>query len=286
MKKTEKALIRTLVYAAIFNSALTISELWRFLIGEASSYRTFLQALKRLIQQKKIEVYYGLYVLSGNYQDVLLKKRRSRQSIPKMRIAQKYADILGMFPWVWYVGVSGALAIDNAPANDDIDFFIISAPGMLWQTRLLCIVLISLFGKRRKPTTQNVRNKICLNMFMDAGFLALPKNERDLYSAHEVAQLKTLVNKRRTYELFLNGNNWVLKYLPNVFHTTGVMDKLESKKPTGLENVARKLQIKFMRPRITSEVITAHLIRFHPQDVRGEVLSKYTQGLAEQHIRK
>ena len=82
--------------------------------------------------------------------------------------------------------------MDNADKQDDIDFFIITAKGTMWTTRLCSAFLLSAAGLRRTPNQKQVANKICLNMFMQEGDLSLPASERDLFSAHEVLQMVPL----------------------------------------------------------------------------------------------
>jgi hypothetical protein len=48
---------------------------------------------------------------------------------------------------------------------------------------------------------------------------------------------------------------------------------------TQLETIARWLQLKYMAPRRTTEVIESGRIRFHPQDARKWVLKEYNRRL-------
>jgi len=42
-----------------------------------------------------------------------------------------------------------------------------------------------------------------------------------------------------------------------------------------LETLARWLQLKYMQPRRTTEVVESGRIRFHPQDARNWVMKEY-----------
>ena len=44
---------------------------------------------------------------------------------------------------------------------------------------------------------------------------------------------------------------------------------------TQLETIARQVQLKYMQPRRTTEVVEAGRIRFHPQDARSWILKAY-----------
>ena len=52
-------------------------------------------------------------------------------------------------------------------------------------------------------------------MFLDERHLQIPKKEQDLFSAHEVCQLKVIWEKDGIYQKFLKENQWVRQFLPN-----------------------------------------------------------------------
>jgi len=107
------------------------------------------------------------------------------------------------------------LAMENSNENDDIDLLIITSKSRLWLTRFLTVILLELVANRRHPADKEVKDKICLNMFLDEGHLEVPKKEQDLFSAHEVCQLKVLWDKNGIYQKFLKANLWSKKFLPN-----------------------------------------------------------------------
>ena len=51
-------------------------------------------------------------------------------------------------------------------------------------------------------------------MFMDGQKMRFPKSEQDIYTAHEIVQLKPLVDKQETYKRFLWQNRWLQEFLP------------------------------------------------------------------------
>ncbi len=53
---------------------------------------------------------------------------------------------------------------------------------------------------------------------------------------------------------------------------------------TKLEAIARWLQLKYMEPKRTTEIIEAGRIRFHPQDARDWVLKEYQKRLKKLHL--
>src|SRR3989344_3072525 len=272
LTKEEKALIKTLVYADIFDYPLKENELWRYFIGKKIKLYAFHQAISLLIKKKRIEYKDGFYTLKKR--KFLIRERLQKEKIAvfKLTHAKQVAQWLSIVPTIHFIGVSGALAVNNAPEDDDIDFFIICAPGMLWTTRLFATLFLDLLGMRRKPGQTKFKNKICLNMFIDRSKLVLPKNERDLYSAHEVAQLKPLVNKFATYERFLKANAWALTFLPHAFSLLSLdftKNRGVPKEISYIETKLKQFQTWYMRKRRTNEVIRSYMLRFHPHDLRS-----------------
>lgn len=209
-----KAILKTLVYADIFDYPLTAKEIWRYLISEKKVKFEVIQ--KELPRVKKFVDSDGEYFfLKGRKKIVSIRKKRECWSKKKLEIAQRAAKWLRLIPTIKMVGVTGALAMKNAKEKDDIDFLIITAKKRLWLTRLLTVFLVEIVARRRRPNDANPRDKICLNMFLDEGNLAIPKNEQDLFSAHEVVQLKPLWEKDGIYKKFIKKNLWVKRFLPN-----------------------------------------------------------------------
>lgn len=195
----KKAILRTLAYADVFDYPLTAEELYRFLIG----------------QKGRPDYQDGFYFLKGRQGIVALRKKRERWSKEKLKIAQRVAKWLRLVPTIKMVAVTGALAISNSDKEDDIDLLIVTSKNRLWLTRLLTVLLVELVAQRRRPKDKEIKDKICLNMFLDEAHLGVPKKEQDLFSAHEVCQLKPLWEREGVYQKFLKKNQWVKQFLPN-----------------------------------------------------------------------
>jgi len=190
--------------------------------------------------------------------------QREKYSKEKFKIAKKTAKLISKIPTVKFVGITGALAMNNAGENSDIDLMIITKGNYLWTTRLLCLFL--LFNKIRRFGDKNEKNRLCLNMWLDQNDLVWNKKDRNVYTAHEIAQVVTLVNKDRTYEKFLYLNRWILDYWPNAVKISLLKIKNVYKKTNIFEKMAFKLQYLYMQPKITREVVTPTRAIFHPND--------------------
>ena len=248
---------------------------------------------KKLIKTEKIKEKDNFYFLRGREKIVETRKKREKESRKKLEIAKRTAGFLKIIPTVKMVAVTGALAMNNSKKEDDIDFLIVSEKNRLWITRFLATILMEIFGKRRRPKNKNITDKICLNMFLDEEHLTVLQKEQDLFTAHEVIQLKPLWEKDNIYQKFLIANKWVEEFLGNaiVKLQNSKIPKFQNKKFLALswncklctlsfalfENALKHFQLFYMRKRRTTEVISDNIIRFHPKDARVWVLKKYQE---------
>lgn len=217
MEKLQKAILKTLAYADVFGYPLISKELYRFLIAdEVFSSVSFRKAFTRInANEKRIDTNGKYFFLRGRKGVVSLRKKREKWSQNKLQIAQKVAKWLKTIPFIKMVAVTGNLAMNNSDKDDDIDLLIIAGKNRLWLTRFLTVLLVELVANRRRPGDKEVEDKICLNMFLDENHLEIPEKEQDLFSAHEVCQLKPIWHKGNTYQEFITQNQWYQKFLPN-----------------------------------------------------------------------
>lgn len=209
---TEITLLKTIIYADIFEYPLTILQIKYYAIGKYSEA----QLKVSLEQLSCIEHFKGYYFLKGKKYLVAQRRRRAQESYIKMRKVKKAARLLSLIPTIYMIGLSGSLSMKNARKDDDIDFFIITRENTLWITRLCSSIILTVVGMRRQKNAYCVKNKICLNFLISENELLIPGSRRNLYIAHEVAQVVPLYNKRGTYERFIYSNTWIKKYLPYV----------------------------------------------------------------------
>jgi len=265
-----------ILYADIFDFPLKGDELKRWEL-RTKDLEPRTKDLK-LIKRKE-----DFYFLKEKEKIVEFRKKREKCSENKIRLARKIAGLLKIIPTIKMVGITGALAVKNADLDDDIDFLIVTSAKALWRTRLLTTLLVELTGKRRHPYDKNFKDKVCLNMFIDENHLAVPKRERNIYTAHEVAQLKPLWERDSTYLKFLSANSWVKNYLPNAIGEFRTKDLgLRTKLKTNnyfllLEKFFKNFQLWYMRKRKTTEKISDVQIMFHPEDKTRWVLKEYYQ---------
>lgn len=209
----EKSILKTVCYSDIFDFPLKKEEIYRFLIEKKVKKKDLSKALINL--KKQVEEKDGYYFLPGRKDIVNLRKSREKNAEEKIQLAKKTTDILKKIPFIEMVGITGSLSMKNTPKDDDIDLFIVTKNNMLWTTRFLSTVLIEILGIRRRPNQKNVKDKICLNMFLDGSTLQVDKKDQNIYTAHEVCQLIPIFDRNGTYKKFIKKNKWIKSFLPN-----------------------------------------------------------------------
>jgi hypothetical protein len=230
---------------------------------------------------KRISNFSLFFTLFGHTKYIEMRKNREAYAIEKLRKAKKAASILQYIPSVLFVGITGGLSMLNADEDDDIDFYICTKKGTVWVTRFFSTLLIEGFCVRRKPGEQEVKDAICLNMFVSEDALGVPKSERDIYTAHEVLQLLPVWERGNMYSMFLRKNNWVSLLFPNRWSAIKkrTRDIEQASCPQLLskiivwffclfEQYVKLFQLWYMRKRQTTEVLSDSIIRFHPKDAR------------------
>ena len=168
--------------------------------------------------------------------------------------------------------------MNNASNKDDIDLFIIASTNRIWTTRLVCLITATLFGIKRSRLEKNVSDKVCLNLFFDEKNIEMPNFKRNYYIAHEIIQLKPLINKDYTYEMFLYRNRWVCDIFPNVEFPTSLPIRHREASRLGMtyildfiENFLKKVQLYLINKHKTKEIITDTQLWFFPEDFEDKL---------------
>lgn len=277
----EKEIEKTFQYFGFFDYAPLKDEIYSFLEKKAP-YKVFEAKMKTLVFNKRVKalpispVRYtlGEYTISGSR---MVKK--IRKSIRKIKKVALYVKILAIFPQIKLIGLSGSLAMLNADDEADVDIFIISARSRLWTARFISIGLAKLLGIHRSYNQKHLGDKVCLNLFFDESHLAIMKQKRNEYVAHEVLQMKPQKVKGNSYLMYLDSNRWVFDIFPNakkLIRPLGEEVPMKNVKQAFLggffEGIFKKIQLRSIKRRRTSEIITAHQLWFFPDDFETKIL--------------
>lgn len=271
---------KTLIYSDIFDYPLTFPQIYKYLItAKKTEYRKVLKMVDRSSFEKRENYFF----LKGRSKIVSLREKREIESVKKIALAEKVVRKLKFVPGIKLVGISGSVAMKNADKNADIDLFVISKKGSGWTTRLFLVCFLSLMGIYRKKNDKKSSNKFCLNMIIDEGHMLFPKDRRDIYTAHEIAQLLPLFQKGNTYQKFIKKNEWIYKYLAN-YEPYKLLnnDRIILKRQLGFglfEKAAKFVQVKYMGEIQGKEQVSEGFMAFHPTDPRNDIVSTYNARL-------
>lgn len=291
MENSEKAIIRTLLYSDIFDYPLSEEEVWKYLISNKNIDKTIfddkIKKINSVVFRKN-----GFLHIEKKADAVSGRINKFKESQKKFNLAHKTIKKLFIIPTVIFIGISGNLSMMNADKKDDIDLFVITKKDTVWITRLLLIFYLKILGRHRKRTDRDVADKFCLNMIVDEEKLSLTKNLRSLYTAHEIAQLKPVMQRENIYEKFINCNKWIQSYMPNAYKELKKQRVEESKKflParlielfldfTFLESLAKIFQTALIKKNLTKETIEDKFIALHPKDYKNIILARYAEKIS------
>lgn len=175
-------MLRTVLYADVFNFALSPREIHHFLITDetqsAEAVNAVIDALCApggpLIARD------GFVCLADRPTLIELRQTREASSAALMPAAVTYGGWLAAVPFIRMVAITGALAVRNAAGpDDDLDYLLVTAPGRVWLARAFSIVLVRLARRRG--------HVICPNYVLAE--TALAQARQDLFVAHELAQM-------------------------------------------------------------------------------------------------
>jgi hypothetical protein len=120
------------------------------------------------------------------------------------RRARRFVRVLRLLPFVRMIAITGALAMNNSAAGDDIDVLIVTAPDRVWLTRALAIALVYV-GKLCGDT-------LCPNYVISERALILERHT--LFVAHEFVQMVPVYGLD-VYDHMHAANRWIQTMLPN-----------------------------------------------------------------------
>jgi len=201
----EEAVLKTVAYVDIFDYPLTLPEIHRYLVGfPASSADVERVTGNGRLADEHLERQDMFFALPGRGAIIETRRKRARVAGQLWPIALRHGRLIAALPFVRMVAVTGSLAVDNAEANADIDYLVVTEIGRLWLSRAMVILVV------RHAARRGV--KLCPNYFVTER--ALLFSEHNLYTAWEVAQMVPIFGLE-TYERMRKLNSWVYDYLPN-----------------------------------------------------------------------
>ncbi len=207
MQPLEAAILRTVLYADVFDFPMKPEEIHHFLINdEPISLAEITKSLdqSRWLKQK-LQLVDEYIIYEGRDEIVRVRQKREAASQDLWPQALYWGRWLAALPFVRMVALTGALAVRNAAdGDDDLDYMLITSPHRVWLARAFAIAVVRI-GHLRGV-------KICPNYVLAE--TSLIQTRQDVFLAHEVAQMIPLYGNDY-YRRFREANDWVYQQLPN-----------------------------------------------------------------------
>ncbi|MFQ5433831.1 MAG: hypothetical protein ACE5FD_03055 [Anaerolineae bacterium] len=199
------AIVRTVAYSDVFNYPLTAVQIHRYLEGLAAPLADVERVLAhgRLLPQN-LSRRGNFFMLAGREEIAAVRQEREIISHWLWPRAARYGRLIALLPFVRMAAVTGSLTMNNADAEADTDYLIVTKKGRVWLTRALIILVVRL--ARRGGID------LCPNYILAENALAF--SDRNLYVAHEVAQMVPL-SGMDVYWRLRRVNEWTAAFLPN-----------------------------------------------------------------------
>jgi len=264
------SIIDTLAYFDVFGYCLTFDQVVSLLHSQKVEKRLIKECIDviSIIEKKG-----GYYFFSGRTKSALNRKIKQNYNKEKINLAKNYASLLGFIPGVKFIALTGSVSMMNASENDDIDLFIVTKNNMLWIARFYVVLLVKFLGVKREYRNKVVRDKLCLNMFLDEDEMSF--SDRNIYIAHEIAQMKVLYDDGDMYGKLIHENIWIKRFFPNMkinYNNSGIYKKRINARfvKSSILNKVNFLffifQYKYMKNKITQEKVNLKKAFFHPND--------------------
>jgi len=281
-KACDRAVQRTLAYSSIFKYPLSKHQLYTFLITRKKYEHDFFEkSLRRLVKGDTIKAKNGKYYLPGVRP--VSWRLRNKYSLELFEETKLGVKLLKKIPWIKMIAVTGAVANHNASKDDDIDILIVTEKNRMWLTRGFVFLILKVIGKYGHGKKD--KRKFCCNLYLDESALKWKKAKRNVYVARELLSMQPVYDRDATYFKFLNQNDWALKHFYNYkikFPKKYTDKSLNSSKIVDwAEDLARKLQLDFMKSKKTTEITTKHFIHFNKNDHSKEILEEYKEELSK-----
>jgi hypothetical protein len=232
--------------------------------------------VNQLLKNNVVVVDQDMVALVGFADSFKQRHTREKTAQKKWSEVDLFLSKIQHVPWIKAVFVTGALAVNNASPNDDVDFMIVTAPQRLWLTRIVVSVIAFLSGKRR---TWNgfEPNSWCFNLWLTSDSLGCFAERQSLYTAYELQQMKCVYDKDGIVDKLWHQNTWIQDFLPSFLPASVPVTKNPTSDQAAhpllgiLDRIVFSLQQWYMYPHQTREVVTLSQAFFHPRDTQAMV---------------
>jgi hypothetical protein len=274
----DRAILRTVIYAGLFQFPLSFHELERRLMDARLDVRAIRARVLLPFLRERISITEGLIHPRGQEAWVELRRKRGAQAKALLQRHARALAILSRCPFVKLVALSGGCAHGNA-TDEDVDVFLVVKRARAWCVFGAVMLMSKAFGLRRT---------LCVNYVVDEAAQSL--TERDLFTASEIVGMRPLAGAEG-YERFLAANAWVLEVFPNFgrrsreagdIRPAGASPWCEALLDLGpapvLEWLARRVLGAYLRKKARGGlgvVLEGARLKLHMRDHRPELLTAF-----------
>lgn len=200
----EQAIVNTVSYVDVFDYPLTPAEIHRYLIRLPLTHAETYRLLDARLVPERLSRRDGLYMLPGREDVAEVRRERLAASRELWPAAVTYGRLIARMPFVRMVAVTGSLSVNNIARGGDIDYLVVTADDHLWVSRAFILLIVRWAARQGQ--------EVCPNYFLSERALHL--SDRNLYTAHEIAQMVPLYGCG-VYDALRRANEWTHRYLPN-----------------------------------------------------------------------
>ena len=203
-REQELAVLRSVIYASLFDYPLTLAQLESSLIGvraDAAAIESWCRESDLL--QAALEQRDGLYFPAGRSDLVRTRSRREALSRQLLERDRRILSFVAGMPFVRMVALSGSLAHLNAEGSADLDLFVITTPHRVWSVTVATLVLSKMLGWRKH---------VCMNYVVSEDAMSI--EPADLFSANQIIHLRPIVG-HHVFDRFVKSNPFVRDFYPN-----------------------------------------------------------------------
>jgi len=257
--------------------------------GESCKLEQVHRELKTLEQEGLLRLLRGRCVFAGNEAFVEEQEHREGLFPRKIRKAQRVAKRLAHLDGVRFVALCNTTALAHARDEADLDFFVITRRGSLYQSRGWSTLLYKIIGKR-PGARESDRDSVCLSFFIDDAALDLSSlmlSGDDPYFRYWYLSLLPLYDDGISSELW-QANKAICRQHPLARPwrvnkgITVSRPALRLPTPSVFDGFAASLHPYLMSPRLkeamnrdTCVVVNDHTLKFHVDDARADIRARY-----------
>lgn len=194
----ERAIARSVLYAALFDYPLSLAQLRQTLIESEQTPTEILTAYELSpALQAAVEHRDGFFFPRGRHELIAERRRREARSRAFLDRHRLLLTVICALPYVDVVALSGSIAHMNLESSGDLDLFIVTRGSHVWSVAVAVVILAKLMRRRRT---------LCANYVVADS--ALDMDQEDLFTASQIVHLKPLIGQA-TYRRVLAANPFV-----------------------------------------------------------------------------